>query len=235
LAATFVPSDVTERADAARGRSDLIAVVAARTAHVVVDLQLGFMAPGALAEVPLARDVVPKVNRLSRAMREAGGTNVFLRMTVDLAEDRYWGSLFDRMSPQALADWAQAFGRGGPQHGLWPQLEVEPGDLVIDKTRYSAFIPGASALDETLRARGIDTLIVTGTLTNCCCESTVRDAMQMGYKVLFVADAAAAQDQAAHAATLANMVSLYFAEVCGTDEAIGRLRQPVAAPASVSS
>jgi ureidoacrylate peracid hydrolase len=218
-----VPAEVVRRADEARGRSDPIAVVPTRTAHLVVDLQLGFMAQGALAEVPAARTIVPAVNRLSRAVRAAGGINVFLRMTVDLHEPRYWASLFDRMSPQATAQWAEAFGRGGSQHALWPELEVETGDLVLDKTRYSAFIPGASALDETLRARRIDTLVVTGTLTNCCCESTVRDAMQMGYKVLFVADAAAAQDQAAHAATLSNLVSLYFADVCATDEAIRRL------------
>ena len=40
-----------------------------------------------------------------------------------------------------------------------------------------------------LKAKGIDTLIITGTLTNCCCESTARDALQMGYKVIFMSDA----------------------------------------------
>jgi nicotinamidase-related amidase len=229
LSASFVPAEIVRRADEARGRSDAIDVTPHKTAHIAVDLQLGFMAEGALAEVPAARDIVPAVNRLSRAMRAAGGINVFLRMTVDLDEPRNWGSLFDRMSPEATAAWAEAFGRGGSQHALWPGLEVGEGDLVLDKTRYSAFIPGASALDETLRARGIDTLIVTGTLTNCCCESTIRDAMQMGYRVIFVADAAAAQDEAAQAATLANMVSLYFADVCSTDEAIARLGVPALA------
>jgi ureidoacrylate peracid hydrolase len=232
LNASIVPAEIVRRADEGRGRSDGIALVPARTAHVAVDLQLGFMAQGALAEVAAARAIVPKVNALSRAMRAAGALNVFLRMTVDLKEDRYWSSMFDRMSEEATQAWAQAFGRGGTQHALWPELQVEAGDLVLDKTRYSAFIPGASALDETLRARGIDTLVVTGTLTNCCCESTIRDAMQMGYKVIFAADAAAAQDDAAHAATLANLVSLYFAEVCTAEEVIERLTE--AAPAKLS-
>jgi biuret amidohydrolase len=219
-----VPVEVLRHADEVRGRSDAIAAVPKRTAHVVVDLQLGFMAPGALAEVPAARAIVPAVNRLSRAVRHAGGINVFLRMTVDLDEPRYWASLFE-----ATAQWAEAFGRDGTQHALWPDLEVGEGDLVLDKTRYSAFIPGASALDETLRARGIDTLIVTGTLTNCCCESTIRDAMQMGYRVIFAADASAAQDEGAQAATIANLVSLYFADVCSVDEAITRLGVPALA------
>jgi ureidoacrylate peracid hydrolase len=172
----------------------------------------------------VAREIVPAVNRLSAAMRAAGGLNVFLRMTVNLEEDLYWASLYDRMAPQALADWAAAFGEGGAEHGLWPEVVVADGDLVVNKTRYSAFIPGASELDAILKARGIDTLIVTGTLTNCCCESTIRDAMQMGYKVLFVADGSAGHDDAAHNATLASLVSLYFADVVSTDEAIARLR-----------
>ena len=55
----------------------------ARTAHIIVDLQNGFMEPGAVGEVVIARDVVANVNRISRALREAGGTNVFLRFTID--------------------------------------------------------------------------------------------------------------------------------------------------------
>lgn len=218
-----IAKEVMARANAALGSSEGLAVIPERTAHVAVDLQVGFMGQGALAEVPVARQIVGAVNRLAAAARSAGALNIFLRMTVDLAEDRYWGSLYDRMSPNALADWAAAFGRGGAQHGLWPELDVREDDLVLDKTRYSAFIPGASELDAVLERRGIDTLIVTGTLTNCCCESTVRDAMQMGYKVLFVADAAAAHDDETHNATLASLVSLYFAEVVTTDEVIRRL------------
>ena len=223
MSAVVVPAEVVRRADEGRGRSDAIVVVPKRTAHVVVDLQLGFMARGALAEVPAAREIVPSVNRLSQAVRAAGGINVFLRMTVDLHEPRYWASLFDRMSLEATSQWQEAFGRDGTQHALWPELEVTEADLVLDKTRYSAFIPGSSALDETLQARGIDTLIVTGTLTNCCCESTIRDAMQIGYRVIFVADASAASDGAAQAATISNLVSLYFADVCNVDDAIARL------------
>ena len=51
-----------------------------RTAHLIVDLQNGFMEPGAPVEVPAAREIVGRVNRISRAMRAHGGLNVFLRM-----------------------------------------------------------------------------------------------------------------------------------------------------------
>jgi ureidoacrylate peracid hydrolase len=74
-----------------------------------------------------------------------------------------------------------------------------------------------------LQDRGIDTLIVTGTLTNCCCESTARDAMQFNYKVIFVSDANATLSDAEHNATLNNMCAL-FADVMSTDEVIEVLR-----------
>jgi ureidoacrylate peracid hydrolase len=107
---------------------------------------------------------------------------------------------------------------------------VQAEDWIVDKTRLSAFIPGTCDLHAMLQAKGIDTLIVTGTLTNACCESTVRDAMQMGYKVLFVQDGNATWDDETHNATLGNM-AMIFAEVVTADHAIARLQGavPVAA------
>ena len=110
-------------------------------------------------------------------------------------------------------------GCGAPPWQLWPLLDVQPGDLIVDKTRFSAFIPGTCPLDEMLRARGIDTLIITGTLTNCCCESTARDALQQNYKIIFVADGNAAITDAEHNATLCNMATL-FADVMTTAEVL---------------
>ena len=118
----------------------------------------------------------------------------------------------------------------GPDcHGfaLWPGLDVKPDDLIVDKTRFGAFVPGSSQLHEILQARGIDTLIITGTATNVCCESTARDAMQMNYKVIFVADGNAARTDAEHNATLDNMVVL-FADVMTTGELVGFLDKAAA-------
>lgn len=83
-------------------------------------------------------------------------------------------------------------------------------------------IPGTCDLHQVLQDRQIDTLIVTGTLTNCCCESTARDAMQLNYKVVFVSDANAALSDAEHNATLNNMCAL-FADVMSTAELITAL------------
>lgn len=198
----------------------------ARTAHLVVDLQNGFMTPGAAVEVPLAREIVPNVNRISAALRAAGGTNVFLRMNLGTPATATWRGYLDRIpSPEDRSSLIAAFTGGAPSFELWDGLEVAEDDLVLDKTRFSAFVPGASRVHEELSRRGIDTLVVTGTLTNVCCESNARDAMQMDYRILFVADATAALSDETHNATLANMDS-HFAEVLMTDELLAALPAP---------
>jgi ureidoacrylate peracid hydrolase len=182
------------------------------------------MEPGAPVEVPMAREIVPNVNRISAALREAGGTNVFVRfLTSEDAEESWsvWYRLMGKKAERGAA--ANKFIAGSHNHALWPELDLrEPADLIVDKTRFGAFVPGASNLHDILQARGIDTLIITGTLTNCCCESTARDAMQMNYKVIFVADGNAAQSDAMHNGTLANMAIL-FADVMTTDEVVAAL------------
>jgi nicotinamidase-related amidase len=103
----------------------------------------------------------------------------------------------------------------------WPGLDIQPEDWIVPKTRWSAFIPDTCDLDSLLRKKGIKTLIVTGTTTNICCESTMRDAMQMGYNVLFVQDGNATRGDTVHNASLANM--LLFGDVVTADEAIARI------------
>jgi ureidoacrylate peracid hydrolase len=191
-----------------------------RTAHIVVDLQNGFMEPGAPVEVPVAREIVPNVNRISAAVRAHGGKNIFLRMTVDANSRASWSNWFAHLhSRESGTTLTQAFTRGAHYWQLWPTLEVANDDEQVDKFRFGAFVPGASPLHEILQRQRIDTLIITGTLSNCCCESTARDAMQMNYKILFVADANAALTDAAHNATLENMAFL-FGDVLSTDELI---------------
>jgi ureidoacrylate peracid hydrolase len=192
----------------------------ARTAHIIVDLQNGFMEEGAEVEVPVARAIVPNVNAISRAVREAGGLNVFLRYTMDDDALVSWSSWFAHFfAAKELAGMKEAFYPG--QHGwqLWPGLDIAEPDITVDKTRFGAFIAGTCDLHDILQKRGIDTLIITGTLTNCCCESTARDAMQMNYKVIFVADGNAALSDAAHNATLDSMHGL-FADVMTTAKVI---------------
>ena len=94
-------------------------------------------------------------------------------------------------------------------------------------------LPGSSDLHEVLLRRGVDTLLVAGTTTNVCCESTARDAMMLNYKVFFVSDANACRTDEEHNATLAIMM-IMFADVRSTDEMIALLQRhatPVAGAA----
>lgn len=217
-----IPDHIAARARRLRGRDHIFERVdPARTAHIVVDLQNGFMAEGAPVEVPAAREIVPNVNRIAAALRAAGGVNVFLRYTYDPAEKQSWSNRFtEYLSPERSAAHKNAFSRDAAPWQLWPLLAVRPVDLIVDKTRFSAFVPGTCALNDMLQERGIDTLIITGTVTNVCCESTARDAMQRNYQVVFVADGNAALSDAEHNATLCNMATL-FADVMTTAEVLG--------------
>jgi ureidoacrylate peracid hydrolase len=105
---------------------------------------------------------------------------------------------------------------------IYPQLEVLPADLRVKKIKYSAFITGSSDIDAQLKARGIETLLVTGTLTNVCCESNARDAMMLDYRVAMLSDGNATLTDAEHAAALDNFL-LFFGDVITTDEAMQRL------------
>jgi ureidoacrylate peracid hydrolase len=192
-----------------------------RTAHIVVDLQNGFMAPGQPAEISAARDIVPNVNRINTAVRAAGGLVVFIQNTIDATAKQAWSNWFAHMSGENRQDAMDAaFAEGSHGHALWPGLEVLPGDLRVKKNRFSALVPGSSELHAVLQARNIDTVIITGTATNVCCESTARDAMMMNYKVIFVSDGTATYNDDEHNATLGIMLAM-FADVMSTDEVVG--------------
>jgi ureidoacrylate peracid hydrolase len=193
-----------------------------RTAHIVVDLQNGFMAPGQISEIPAAREIVPNVNRISAALRAVGGLNVFIQNTIDAETHVTWSNWMKRQTPERWARSNEAFAAGSFGHAIWPGLEVTTGDLKVRKSRFGAFVPGASDLHSILQARGIDTLIITGTATNVCCESTARDAMMMNYKVAFVSDGTATHSDVEHNATLGNLIAS-FADIMTTDEVVARL------------
>jgi ureidoacrylate peracid hydrolase len=105
---------------------------------------------------------------------------------------------------------------------LYPKLEPLPGDLRVKKIKYSAFIAGSSDLDAQLKSRGIEHLLITGTVTNVCCESTARDAMMLDYRVVMLSDGNASLTDEEHAASLNNFL-VFFGDVMTTDEAIARL------------
>lgn len=190
----------------------------ARTALVVIDLQNYFMAPGEQAEVPMAREIVPTVNRLASIVRAAGGRVVWVQTSSASESRRTWSTLHDRlMTPERRERRWSSMEPGAYGFQLWHSLEVDPNDSRIIKTRYSAFIQGSSNAEAHLREVGIDTVLIAGTATDVCCESSARDAMMLNFRVAMVSDTLAAMTDEIHAASL---LCFYrnFGDVLTTDE-----------------
>jgi ureidoacrylate peracid hydrolase len=130
-------------------------------------------------------------------------------------------------TPAARARRVAAMTEGSPGHALWPSLDVRPEDEKVLKRRFSAFIQGSSDLPARLRARGFDTVLIGGTVTNVCCESSARDAMMLDFRTIMVADANAAMNDAEHNASLAAFWNI-FGDVMTVDHVIARLNASAA-------
>ena len=219
-----LPDDITERMRVRRGRLHLFERLdVSRTALVVIDMQNAFLRPGAPSETPMARAIVPQINRLAQAVRAGGGVVAFAQGSFQPSGPEAWPLFFEHMvNPAFSAAILQALTPGHPDHELWPELDVQAGDVRVRKKRYSAFFPGACSLPEQLRERGVDTVIITGTLTNVCCEASARDAMMGDFKTVMVSDANAARSDAEHLAALVTLVQ-FFADVRSTDEVLAML------------
>jgi biuret amidohydrolase len=171
----------------------------ARTALVIIDVQEDFLSPNgpagdwgidfALLEPPLA-----KIEALIPAARAAGVVPVFVRVVTRPETDSTALTLLHRR--KGRPDGSVALCRAGTKGADYYRIRPEAGDIEIEKTLYSSFV--GTDLDAQLRARGIDTLVVTGFTTDCCVDCTVRDAFHLNYNVFLVADACAAYEAALH-------------------------------------
>jgi len=217
---------VLARAKARRGKVNPFETIeTARTALLVVDMQTVFCRPDMPAYGPVAEEIKPNVNRLAAAVRAAGGLVVWIQMAATPESQRDWAVYFDSFcSPELRAGMIAGLTPGSEGHQIAEGLDVHPKDVRSQKTRFSALIQGSSDLDALLRARGVDTVVVCGTVTNVCCESTARDAMMLGYKTFFVTDANAARSDEEHNATLNNLVNI-FCDVRPTEEVCDLLRR----------
>jgi nicotinamidase-related amidase len=199
--------------------NDFPALTPGCTALVNIDMQNVFLAEDQLFGNAHARAIVPPVNALSQAMREAGASVIWTRQTHTFEPPFApppWQ--YDAEKP-GVAEAIAALQAGTVGHAFYPAMKASPADLVVDKHRYGAFSCPAGALPRALKRLGVEMLILTGTLTNVCVESTAREANMAGYKVIVVADATAAVTDAEHNAALLNL-RLNFADVRRTREVL---------------
>jgi ureidoacrylate peracid hydrolase len=221
-----IPKSIIDRVLERRGREHVHDDLdPAKTALIVVDMQNAFMLPGVAHSLcPMAEKIVPNINRLAAAVRETGGTVIWIKTTCTEEALRDWSAYFEMARPERAAKRIEALTAGSVGHQLWPALDVRAEDSIVEKNRFSAFIRGSSDLAELLRKSGLDTVIVTGTVTNVCCESTARDAMMLNFKTIMVTDANAAATDEDHNASLAAFY-LTFGDIMPTDMLVACLRR----------
>jgi len=187
----------------------------ARTALVVVD-----MVPFFLTENPYARGIVPNISALAAAMRTAGGSVAWVLPgagTPSTVSVEFYG-------PEIADRYSRTGGDGPLAERLWHEFEVSPADIIVEKTSAGAFFPGRCVLPELLQRREVDTVLITGTVANVCCESTARDASTLGYRVIMVADANAAMRDQDLNATL-HTIYRSFGDVRATRDVIALIEQ----------
>ncbi len=190
---------------------------AAQSALIVVDMQNGFIherGSCAAAGFPVAA-MKPSIEPCRKAIEVARRANVpvvFTRYTYR-ADFKDGGFMLREKFPM-LAD-AKALVAGSWDQAIVDELAARPGDFVVDKNRPSAFL--GTPLDSYLDGLGVEDVVVCGITTNCCVETTVRDAAQRDFRTFVLADATAEWEDDRHAAALKTM-GILFAHLLTTDQ-----------------
>lgn len=201
-----------------------------RTALVVIDMQNVWVKEGMPAYSPYCQGIVANINRLAEVTRRAGGQVYWVRAIYDDAP-RTWSAYMEFMDDGLMRQMLSCLTEGHEGAALWHGLDIRPEDEHVIKRRFSAFIQGSSDLEARLRARGLDTLLIAGTATNVCCESTARDAFMLNFRPTVIADANATGTDELHNASL-NLLFARFADVMTTEEVLARLAPGTASAAA---
>ncbi len=166
-----------------------------RRAILITDMIHDFVNPeGALYIGETVHPIVPRIEALAREVRDEGGLVVYL-CDAHHPEDRE----FERFPPHAV--------KGTPGARIVDALAPQPDDIVIEKTRYSAFH------DTDLRREGVDEIIFTGVCTSICVMETLGDWANRDGRAVVFRDAVADFDPAAHDFSLKRMETLFGADV----------------------
>lgn len=181
------------RMETRRGRRHAYEQLTPRTtALVVVD-----MVPFFVDANPPCLTAAEGIGHLATQVRHLGGTVAWVVPTVGEPT----AHAIDFYGPEVAALYAGSGGSDDTRDRIWSGFDVDADDLVAEKSAASAFFPGRCDLHRLLTARGIDTILITGTVTNVCCESSVRDASTLGYRVVMVADLNVGGDFATRSST----------------------------------
>ncbi len=187
-------------------------------ALLIVDMQNGFLEPGAMLEVAAGRQIISEINALITHCRQLDMPIVWIQLD---STAPFGGLMLEKYPP--LREKEVLF-KGTHSFDLFTDLKTPlASEYRIVKHKYDAF--HRTDLDTLLRNLGIDTVLITGVTSNCCCESTARSAFEHDYRVAFTTDGTAAFDPRLHENTL-NIIRELFGRVLAVHEAIAELGNP---------
>ena len=162
-----------------------------RSALLVLDMQDYFLDATSHAFIPSAGAILPGVKALIQAYAQNGLPVVFTQHINDRQDAGLMATWWrDLITPQS------------PYKDITVELDTSTG-IVIQKSQYDAFYK--TPLEHLLRDRGVSQVLITGVMTNLCCETTARSAFVRGFEVLFLIDGTATYNEDFHQATLVNL------------------------------
>lgn len=182
-----------------------------KSALLVIDMQRFFLDADSPGFTCGGMAIISNLKRLIGAFRAAGRPVIFTRHVhhpgdLDSGIMGWW--------------WKGKCLEGSPESEIHPELTPWANEKVIFKHRYSAFYN--TDLETVLRCLKAEDLVISGVMTNLCCESTARDAYFRDYRVLVPADGTGAVNEEMHLASLLNL-AFGFAFVTTSDRITSRL------------
>jgi nicotinamidase-related amidase len=172
-----------------------------KAALVIVDLDTGTV----MRIDDEIKVFVPQVNKLAHALRAAGGTVAWVTTPIGKASKRFQAIYGDELAAMYEAEGT----KDGKAQTIWHELKTHADDIYATKQGASAFFPGKCDLHEQLQARGIESILIVGAVTNVCCEASARDASELEYEVTLVSDCMWGHKDGQHEATLATFYRNY--------------------------
>ena len=184
-----------------------------RSVLMVVDMQDFFLNPDSPTYTCGGQAIIGNIQRIIAAFRAAHRPIIFTRHVhhpdgLDAGIMGWW--------------WKGMCLEGSPESEVNAAIAPHSSDKVIFKHRYSAFYN--TDLETILRTQKIEDIVMTGIMTNMCCESTTRDAYYRDYRVFFMADATGSITEEMHLASLLNL-SYGFAWVTDTEKLLSQINK----------
>jgi nicotinamidase-related amidase len=182
-----------------------------KAALLVIDMQDFFLDPSSPTFTCGGPAILRNIKNLIKAFRTAKRPVIFTRHVhhpggLDAGIMGWW--------------WEGMCLEGNTDSEIHKDLKPLPEEKTILKHRYSSFYN--TDLETILRCQNIEDIVISGIMTNMCCESTARDAYYRDYRVFFLADGTGSINEEMHLASLLNL-AFGIAYVTTADKIISEL------------